>query len=203
MVLPEAPPDFAEKLHLPGAAECQWNKHSASIQSIWLYICNNSNSTGIFSRPFSLSKVAVETMCSSVTEEEAPLPLLGLQHRILCGCPAHLLQALFLTPSHHHAGPSHTLCGHLSCPALDPNPYDGSPPSRPYILFTCLSSSTHIGPSSQMDILFTHPLPSFAEPCPPPPLKALLTLIGSDFPLQWMPYSLSLRSDSLYQACPT
>lgn len=62
-----------------------------------------------------MSTVAVETMCSSLTEEEAPLTLLELQspmlYHILCGRPSHSLQALTLTPAHHHAGLSHILCG--------------------------------------------------------------------------------------------
>lgn len=79
LMVPEAPPDFAEAAS-PGAAEWKWNKSSVSIQSVWQCIGNNSNSTHMFSRSFVLSKGAVETVCSSLTEEQVLLTLLWCQH---------------------------------------------------------------------------------------------------------------------------
>lgn len=115
------------------------DEHSVSIQPICLYISKTSNSAQIFSRSFSLSNVAAETMCSSLTGEEAALILLGLQHpllyHILRGHCPHCLQTPTLTPGHHHAGLSHIVCGRPPCPALDPSPHAASLPPCIYSLY--------------------------------------------------------------------
>lgn len=115
-----------------------------------------------------------------------------LDHALLGRSP-HLLQTFI--PDHQHGGPSHTPCGHLSCPALHPNPHAGWLP-------TCMwASNTYAGSFSQMDN---------SSPCSACDIPRLTTTTcesftyptGSDAPLVWMPSSLCLSSDFLPRHLP-